>query len=58
MKTLLEMNRPILCRYTMPRSYRTSQQWEMFIEARMDDIEELQEVIKIANELKDILDKD
>ena len=41
-------NRPILCRDTMPRTYKTKEQWDMFIEAREADIKELQEVIKIA----------
>ena len=45
-------NKPILCRYTMPKDYKTKEQWEMFIESRKSDIEELEEVIKIARELK------
>jgi hypothetical protein len=32
----------------MPRTYKTKEQWDMFIEAREADIKELQEVIKIA----------
>jgi len=44
-------NKPILCRNTMPRGYKTKEQWGMFIQARYADIKELEEVIKIAEEI-------
>lgn len=51
-------NKPILCRYTMPKDYKTIEQWEMFIDARKEDIEELEYVIKKDKEYKKELKKE
>ena len=56
--TTQNKNKPILCRNTMSKDYKTREQWQMFIESRHTDIGELEEVIKIAESLKQSLLKD